>query len=156
MKNARSANAHNPKMLKRLFRSLLMIAGYVGVAAGATRPGPAATQGIEYRKPEAAPAAWREYAERVQSLFREWLAADDDVLRQFQTRGSGKADAPSTVIVRAWVASDGKVERVEFSGLDERAAISVRSVLAKGNIGTSPPSGMLQPLNLKLSLGDKG
>lgn len=145
-------------LLRRLMRSLAMTAGYFGIAAGAVKPEPAAAQDAVYQKPEAVPAAWREYAERVQTVFRQLLDADDDMFRQFQTRGddSTNARAASSVIVRAWIANDGKVERVELVGLDGQPAMSLRSVLAKGNIGAPPPPGMLQPLNLRLSLADKG
>jgi hypothetical protein len=107
----------------------------------------------EYRAPEAVPAEWRNYAARLQGSFRDWLAADDKIVSSL---GDVQGMSSRTIIVRAWIASGGTVERVEFSGIDERAAAALRSKLVGGDIGTPPPSDMLQPLNLKLSLGDKG
>jgi hypothetical protein len=46
---------------------------------------------------------------------------------------------------------DGKIERVESDGLDPVAAISLRALLAGEGVGV-PPSDMLQPLHLRLTL----
>jgi hypothetical protein len=142
-------------MPMRLLRSMIAIAGYFGIAFGAGRQLPAMAQ--DYRASEAAPAAWMDYAKRVQGLFREWLAADDSVIRDMSVaqEKAGKGSLPKTVTVRAWIASDGKVERIELNGIDGVAAVTLRSKLARGDIGLPPPPGMLQPLNLRLSLGDK-
>lgn len=142
-------------MPMRILRSLLAIAGWFGVAAEVARPQPAVGQ--EYRASDAAPVEWRVYAQRVQELFRVSLAADDDVARDLAaTRGkAGKSDMPPSFTVRAWIAGSGQVERLEFKGLEASTASLVRSRLMRADIGASPPAGMLQPLHLRLSLGDK-
>jgi hypothetical protein len=51
--------------------------------------------------------------------------------------------------------ADGKVNRVEFDGIDDPDAINeLRALLIDGNVGAPPPE-MLQPLHLRLSLRAK-
>jgi len=138
----------------RFLRSLLALATPLGAAGGL-----AASQsaiGQEYRASAEAPAEWRAYAQRLQGLFKDELS-DDDMIRSFAAAGdkAAKQNVPASFTVRAWVAADGKVERLEFSGLDAATTSAVRARLMRTDVGASPPDDMLQPLHLKLSLGDK-
>jgi len=146
-------NVGGPGWLTRLFRSVGLLGG---LAAGASS---VAAQGVDYRPAAAAPAAWQEFAKRLQSRFQQRLAADDEGVRQFQdymAKRAGAADTPSlTLVVRTWILPDGKIERIEFDGLDDpAAAVNLRALLAGGDVGTPPPD-MLQPLRLRLSLRPK-
>jgi len=143
-----------PGWLTRLFRSVGLLGG---LAASAS---PVAGQGVDYRPAAEAPAAWQEFAQRLQTHFQERLAADDEGARRFQDylakHAGAAADAPPVaVVVRAWILPDGKLERVEFDGLDDAAAAAdLRALLAAGAVGAPPPD-MLQPLRLRLSLRPK-
>src|SRR5262249_12074031 len=138
----------------RFLRSLLAFAPPLGAAAGLAAPQPAIGQ--EYRASTEAPAEWRAYAQRLQGLFKDELS-DDDMIRSLAAAGdkAAKEHVPATFRVRAWVAADGKVGRLEFSGLDAATTSAVRARLMRTDVGASPPADMLQPLHLKLSLGDK-
>jgi hypothetical protein len=58
-------------------------------------------------------------------------------------------------VLRTWVLADGSVNRVEFTGIDDRKAVDeLRALLVDGNVGAPPPE-MLQPLHLRLSLRAK-
>ncbi len=129
-----------------------------GLLSGAAAAGssPAAAQGGEYRAAAAAPAAWQDFARLLQSRFQQRLAADDKDARSFQDY-LAKLDgdkANLAVVVRSWIAPDGKVARVEFNGLDDDAAVSLRALLVETEV-SAPPAGMLQPLHLRLSLRPK-
>ena len=141
-------------MLIQCLRSLLALATPLIVAGGFV--GSHAAIGHEYRASAAAPAEWRAYAQRLQGLFRDELS-DDDIIRSLAAaRDRAAAEKlPTTFTVRAWITQDGKIARLEFSGLDETTTSAVRARLMRTDVGTSPPADMLQPIHLKLSLGDK-
>jgi hypothetical protein len=145
-------------MLIQCLRSLLALATPLIVAGGFVGSHAAIGQeiGHEYRASAAAPAEWRAYAQRLQGLFRDELS-DDDIIRSLAaTRDKAAAEKlPTTFTVRAWITQDGKIARLEFSGLDETTTSAVRARLMRTDVGTSPPADMLQPIHLKLSLGDK-
>jgi hypothetical protein len=149
-------------MLIQCLRSLLALATPLVVAGGFVGSHAAIGQeigqetGHEYRASAAAPAEWRAYAQRLQGLFRDELS-DDDIIRSLAAaRDKAAAEKlPTTFTVRAWITQDGKIARLEFSGLDETTTSAVRARLMRTDVGTSPPADMLQPIHLKLSLGDK-
>jgi hypothetical protein len=142
---------------KRLF-------GWLGAATGLLAAGLAAetlsvvAQGSDYRSAATAPAAWQEFAKKLQNTFQQRLAADDDGARQFRDQMDKRAEeanaAPVTLIARTWILPDGNVERIEFDGLDQDVAVNLRALLAHGEVGVAPPD-MLQPLHLRLSLRPK-
>jgi hypothetical protein len=112
---------------------------------------------LDYRQPDTVPASWVRYAQLVQYRFKEWLAADTERASRFHLfleNRTANADAPpDQLIVKAWIAGDGKVEKVEFASLhDERANQDLHAILSRGNIGESPPADMLQPIHLRLLL----
>jgi len=141
---------------KRIFRSLGTVAGLFTAGLGAETSS-AAAQNSDYRSATAAPSAWQEFAKQLQSRFQQRLAADDATARKFQDylakHAGGKGATPRTLVVRTWILPDGKMERVEFEGLDDAAvAVDLRAVLIGGDVGAPPPPDMLQPLRLRLSL----
>jgi hypothetical protein len=116
----------------------------------------AAAQDLGYRSAAAAPVAWLTFAKELQGRFEQRLASDDDGARRIQD-AMGKDDKKSTesVVVRTWVSPGGKIERLEFDGLDNAdVAVTLRALLAGVTVGV-PPQDMLQPLHLRLSLRAK-
>ncbi len=137
-----------------LFGWLGTVTGLLGatVTTGTT---PAVAQRSDYRAAASAPAAWQAFARQLQGRFQQRLAADDDAAQLFhaqleQRTGSG-GTAPVAVTVRTWIQPDGRIERVEFEGLDQGASINLRTLLIRGDVGAPPPD-MLQPLHLRLTL----
>lgn len=107
------------------------------------------------------PATWSAFAARVQTSFQQRLAGKDDAALQFQDFLGKRFDRPGTpppsVIVRAWIGPDGKVERLEFEGVfDLDVIVNLRAVLVTADVGAPPPVEMPQPLRLRLSLGHTG
>jgi O-acetylhomoserine/O-acetylserine sulfhydrylase-like pyridoxal-dependent enzyme len=144
------------RRLTRLLQSVLGVGAALGAGALATS-GQAATQGQTYREPNAAPFAWQQFAQRVQDRFGEWLAAENDAAYRLhvflEDRAARNPASAQTLVVKVWVAPDGKVERVDFPSLaDAQANEDLQTVLTGGNIGQPPPAGMLQPLHLRLAL----
>jgi hypothetical protein len=142
----------------RIFRSAAASAGLLAAGVGA-EAAPAAVDNGSYRSATAAPETWQAFAKQLQGQVEQRLAGDDERARRFQdylTRRSQQADAPPlTVALRTWVLADGKLDRVEFDGIDDPAAIEdLRALLVDGNVGAPPPE-MLQPLHLRLSLRAK-
>lgn len=144
--------------LKKLFWSLGTATGLLSAGLGAQASPQAAatdTQRSDYRSAATAPAAWQEFAKQLQGRFQQRLASDDEAARRFEddmAKLAGGNDAPPpTLIVRTWILPDGKVERVESDGLNPDAAVSLRTLLAGEGVGV-PPSDMLQPLHLRLTL----
>lgn len=111
-----------------------------------------------YRSAAQVPQAWREFALQLQSKFVQRLASDQDAVGRLAKEMAGGAEATSaearTVTLRAWVLPDGKVERLEFDGLDPSVAVGLRALLSDVD-GGSPPPDMLQPVHLRLSLRPK-
>jgi hypothetical protein len=108
-----------------------------------------------YRPAAAAPETWRAFASQLQSRFQQRLAAADEDAWQFQdylARRTAAANAsPAVLTMRTWISPDGKVERIEFDGLDDpEVELRLRTLFA-GDVG-APPADMLQPLRMRLSL----
>jgi hypothetical protein len=138
----------------RLLRWLGPATGLLGAGLGAGTATVAAQQS-DYRAAAAAPAAWQQFAKQLQDRFQQRLAVDDEATRRFQddmAKRAGAAQAtPASVIARTWILPDGKIERIEFDGLDSAVAVNLRALLSRGDVGV-PPSEMLQPVLLRLSL----
>jgi hypothetical protein len=123
-------------------------------------PATAIAQGLDYREPDKAPPSWTKFGKLVKYKFEEWIAADNEVANRFRayiTGHTSKEDAvPQTLVVHVWLNSDGTVERVSFSPLnDPHADADLHTILTRGNLGEAPPPDMLQPLNLCFSLNLK-
>lgn len=140
---------------RALFRRLGAVVGLLGGVGAATGTTSAAAQQGSYRSAVSAPAAWQAFARQLQSRFQQRLAADDAAARRFldqvEKRGEAGSATPVAVTVRTWILPDGSVERLEFNGLDQAAAVDLRALLTRDNVG-APPSDMLQPLHLRLTL----
>ncbi|WP_426425313.1 hypothetical protein [Bradyrhizobium genosp. A] len=112
-------------------------------------------QQTEYRPASAAPAAWQAFAKLLLGEFEHRLAGDDEEARKFRDymmkRDGGPEASAQRVIARTWIRPDGRIERIEFDGLDDSAiAATLRALLGRGDVGV-PPADMLQPLRLRLS-----
>ncbi|WP_024506336.1 hypothetical protein [Bradyrhizobium sp. ARR65] len=143
---------------RALFGWLGAVSGALTVAPVPARAATSDTPQSDYRSALSAPADWQAFASRLQTRFQDELSAED-VVRQFQDeaarRGRGADPAVDVVTVRAWIMSDGRIERVEFGQIDPGLAVRLRALLTRANVGT-PPSDMLQPVHLRLSLKPKG
>jgi hypothetical protein len=147
---------HRMVWWKRAVRSLGAMTGLIAVGAGTSI---AAAQDAGYRSAATAPASWQAFAKQLQGRFEQRLAADDADARKFQDylakRDAGPNAPPLTFVARTWILPDGKVERLEFDGLDDKeVAVNLRLLLTRDNVGAPPPD-MLQPLRLRLSLRPK-
>jgi len=143
--------------MKWRVRLLQRIAAACGIAiGGAAAPvAPVSAQGVDYRPANAVPAAWQDYAKQLQARLLERLAADDDVARRVQDamakRTGDTTSAPTSLGVRAWILPSGKIERIDVDGPNDEAAMNLRVLLARGDVG-APPADILQPLHLRLRL----
>lgn len=116
---------------------------------------PAASQSVDYRASQNAPATWREFAIKVQARLQERLATEDDSVRRLHRELEDRAAAASEtqfIVLKAWVSSAGHVERLEFDGFDDDLSTMLRGILGWQEVGAAPPIDLLQPLHLKLSL----
>ena len=142
------------------FRRWLRWTGkYLGITIGAGAaltllPLPA--QDVTYRASESAPIAWREFALKVQARLHERLSAGDEVTqvvhRRLEEQANSAGDA-QFLVLKVWVTPSGRVERLDADELDSETATSLRGILVQQEVGATPPSDLLQPLHLKLSLG---
>lgn len=143
-------------LARRLVRWFGAATGLITVGLG-SNAAPALAQRADFQSATAAPAAWQVFARQLQSQFQQQLAADDSVARQVRDGIAGQvaeSDRPSSVVVRTWILPSGRVERVDFDGLEADVAGPLRTLLARDNVG-APPADMLQPLHLRLSLRPK-
>jgi hypothetical protein len=146
-------------MMRRLRSLLWMMAGFLGALPliGAPSAPPASAQNLNFRQPNAVPASWMRYAQLVQLRFKEWLSADDPIAYRFhqflENRVVNEDTPPEALVVKVWIAKDGKVQRVDFAPLkDAQANDDLHAILSSGNIGEAPPPDMLQPLQLRVAL----
>ena len=143
---------------KRIFRSVAAMAGLIAAGAEAKASPVAAVSG-EYRSATTVPEAWQVFARQLQQRFEQQLAGDSDGARRIQDylmRRGGGADASALrLVLRTWVLADGRLNRIEVDGMDDAGVRELRALLMDGGVG-APPSAMLQPLHLRLSLRAKG
>lgn len=116
-----------------------------------------AATGAGYRPATAVPATWQQFAQHVQQRIGEWLRGEDEDVRRFHTylqdRSTGAPAAPEALVIKIWIAADGKVDRVDFPPLpDAQASADLRVILERGRIDQPPPPDMLQPMHLKVAL----
>ena len=154
---APATNSSQTGWWRRVLRSLGAVAGSVAVA-GASASG-ASAQDAAYRAAATAPMSWQAFAGQLQSRFEGRLAADDEDARAFHDYLAKREGAPNarplTFVARTWILPDGKVERLEFDGLDDKEiAVHLRALLTRDSVRAPPPD-MLQPLRLRLSLRSK-
>ena len=148
--------AKHPGLGRRLKRALCVFGAFAALFGSDVARGASSENvgGADYRPASTVPEAWRKFAGRLQSSFQERLAAGD--VRPFQDyltkRAAETGAGPVALLVRTWILPDGKVERIEFDGLDDGdVEVGLRAILASAEVGAPPPD-MLQPLHLRLSL----
>jgi hypothetical protein len=105
-----------------------------------------------------APAAWQDFAKRLQLRLQERLASDSTPALRFHDaiakRAPDAGAAPPSIVVRVWVMPDGKVQRIELEGLDDDASHDLSTLLIGDGVGSTPLD-MPQPLRMRLSLHPK-
>ncbi len=111
----------------------------------------------DYRPAAGAPSHWAAFAKLVTSHFEANISADDEIANRFRSylvEHRGKEDGPPQAFtVQTWVGAQGTIEKVAFPPLKNvQADADLRTLLARGTVGMSPPPDLLQPLNLRLSL----
>jgi len=139
----------------RIAGSLAAAAGLLAAESGVDAT-PVAAERSNYRSADAAPPSWQAFARQLKEKIEQRLAGDDEPARQFReylgSRDTGGDAPPVTFVLRAWVASDSQLRRVELDGLGEPgASVSLQALLTGRNVGAPPPE-MLQPLHLRFSL----
>ena len=143
-------------------------ARWLGVAAGAlamtvgSKPflAEAATDGEGKSAAASAatqvPAAWQDFAKSLQRQIQDRLASNSDAALRFyneMARPAAETKPTPSILVRVWIMSDGKLERIEIDGLPTGQA--PRDLIAAVGGVNRPPSDMPQPVRLRLSLRAK-
>lgn len=136
-------------LIKPLIR--LMLAGAALFAAPA-----ASAQSEAFRAAADVPKAWTDFAAGLRVKSETVLRSDDPAARRLQAaledlRKANADQPPLRVGVRLWVGTDGRVTRVSFGRVSEEVNADLTALLM-GVMPGPPPSGMLQPVHLKLSL----
>jgi hypothetical protein len=102
------------------------------------------------------PETWRSFGARVQTFIQWRLAAAGDESRRL-CRLMEDDDAPdgidSVVVASVWINPRGFVDRIDVDGANDQIAVGLSRLLLRQHVGAMPPVGMLQPVRLKLSLG---
>lgn len=145
--------------VKRLLSAAL---GCFGLSLGMGQvvgSAPSAAQPMDYHAGTTAPAAWRDFARLLQARLQQRLATDDAstryVHRLLEDRAATDTDL-TMIVAKVWVAGSGQIERVEFDGVDDDVAVALRNAIGRQSVGSTPPSEMLQPVHLRLSLTNAG
>jgi hypothetical protein len=141
---------------RRGSRWLNLTLGALAVLAGGKAEPSIAARQVDYRTTLEIPPSWLEFASRLQLQFQQELTSDSDTAVRFHDAMSklepGRNSNLPTLIVRAWVMPDGKVERLELEGRqNEEALHDLYAVLTGDGVG-AVPADMPQPLRLRLSL----
>ncbi|HEX7791453.1 MAG TPA: hypothetical protein VF467_13120 [Afipia sp.] len=138
-------------LARRLIGLLAWVTGIAPLVV--TSPPRTSAQESPYKPAAEAPAAWRAFAAELQVRLQERLAADDEAARRFhEFMNQNNKSSPAFATVRAWVAQNGKLERIEFDGIDDHSvAVNLRALLAATSVSEPPPD-MLQPLRLRIGL----
>jgi hypothetical protein len=144
---------------RRGARGLGAALGALAVLLGAKPTSAKAAPDID-GMPKAAqvPAAWQDFAKRLQLRLQERLASDSTPALRFHDaiarRAPDAGAAPPPIVVRVWVMPDGKVQRIELEGLDDDASHDLSALLIGDGVGSTPLD-MPQPLRMRLSLRPK-
>ncbi|AJG20400.1 hypothetical protein [Cupriavidus basilensis] len=128
------------KMWRRLLRTL----GLVGLGAASSAAAPA----------QPFPQHWMRYAQLASAEFQARLGdpADASALRM-QDWMQARALPGASLVMRVWLAPDGRVARMEFDSLgNPQADADLRAVLMTKALPEPPPPDMRQPMVLGLGL----
>ncbi|WP_143012422.1 TonB C-terminal domain-containing protein [Variovorax sp. EL159] len=147
----------SPTMRPRWGRLRLAL-GWLGLGlASATVPVMAPAQ-AQTQQP--VPQHWISYANLAGNQLQSSLSdpANETVVRlhawmQERMLKEGQSAPPTPVVVRVWVAANGKVERVAFDSLgNAQADADLRALLTAQPLAEAPPRDMRQPMVLQLTL----
>ncbi|WP_127078958.1 hypothetical protein [Rhodomicrobium lacus] len=127
---------------------ILLAAALTGVAAD-TKVKAAAPASVTAGA--SAPLSWRDFARKIRDDLQKRLAVSDEQTRHAYNVLAG-TERVSPIIAKVWVDPSGSVERIEFDGVSTEGATALRSILLRASAGEAPPSDLLQPVLLKLSL----
>lgn len=137
--------------LRRHGGRLLRACGLVGLGLAASGTPALAVTPI--------PQHWISYANLAGNQLQSTLSDPADAVVQrlhawMQARLLREgAPPPPPLVVRVWVAADGRVERVAFASLgDAQADADLRALLTAQPLSEAPPRDMAQPMVLQLTL----
>ena len=137
--------------LRRGWGRLLRACGLVGLGLAAT--------GAPVLAQTPVPQHWISYANLAGNQLQSTLSDPADAVVQrlhawMQARLLREgAPPPPPLVVRVWVAADGRVERVAFESLgDGQADADLRALLTAQPLSEPPPRDMRQPMVLQLTL----
>lgn len=102
------------------------------------------------------PEHWISFATMAGEHLQARLGSAPDTLiarLQQRTDAAHTGEAARQLVVRLWIADDGKITRSDFDSLgDARVDADLRALLAAEPLPQAPPPDMLQPLVLGLKL----
>jgi hypothetical protein len=142
------------------WRRLRLALGWLCLGlAGAAAPLAAAAQ-TQQQQQQQVPQHWISYAALASNQLQSSLSdpANDTVVRlhvamQARLLKEGQPMPPAPVVVRVWVATTGKIDRVAFDSLgDAQADTDLRALLTAEPLVEPPPGDMRQPMVLQLVL----
>ncbi|GAB3056648.1 YbaB/EbfC family DNA-binding protein [Stenotrophomonas tumulicola] len=120
--------------------------------AGAAMAAAAGTLPVQAQVPE----HWISFATMAGEHLQARLGSAPDTLiarLQQRTDAAHTGEAARQLVVRLWIADDGKITRSDFDSLgDARVDADLRALLAAEPLPQAPPPDMLQPLVLGLKL----
>lgn len=131
---------------RQLWRRLLRTLGLAGLGLGAASSAAAPAQPF--------PQHWMRYAQLASTEFQVRLGdpADAGALR-LQDWMQARAQPVASLVMRVWLAPNGRVERMEFDSLgNPQADADLRAVLMTKALPEPPPPDMRQPMVLELGL----
>lgn len=144
--------SRRPSMAAWWCRLRAMSRGLLGLGLIAAQAPPVQAQTV--------PQHWASYAQLASSQFQAWLSDPNNeaVVRlhekmQGRLLNSTSSTPREPLVVRVWVAANGKVHRVEFASLgDAQADADLHGVLTAQPLSEPPPRDMRQPMALRLNL----
>lgn len=150
-----AAVSGKPGMAKRALHRVLKMMGIVSVGLTVS----SAPVMVQTAMAQSVPQHWVSYAQMAGNQLEAWLSdpASDAVVRlhgwmQERLLKEGQP-LPPPLVVKVWVASDGKISRTEFASLGQaQADADLRSLMMTQSLSEPPPRDMRQPMVLQLSL----
>lgn len=142
-------------VVKRTVRRVLKMMGMLGVGLTVS----SAPVMVQTAMAQSVPQHWISYAQMAGNQLEAWLSdpANDVVVRlhgwmQERLLKEGQP-LPPPLVVKVWVAPDGKISRTEFASLGQaQADADLRTLMTTQSLSEPPPRDMRQPMVLQLSL----
>lgn len=142
-------------VVKRTMHRVLKMMGMLGVGLTVS----SAPVMVQTAMAQSVPQHWISYAQMAGNQLEAWLSdpANDAVVRlhtwmQERLLKEGQP-LPPPLVVKVWVAPDGKISRAEFASLGQaQADTDLRSLMMTQSLSEPPPRDMRQPMVLQLSL----